>query len=117
MFEEGHIIELNNQAKHCVINNLVDTNRIHLIFDYVEPDYVLKRYQLQPGTKIYQTRRSIDFKSTSSTGASSLISSEIITEELETLQLQPKIPLFIILGVQKCGTTSLYELILQHGLG
>jgi hypothetical protein len=43
--EEGRIIELNNQAKHSVSNRW-NTNRVHLIFDYVE-DYPLTRYQLQ----------------------------------------------------------------------
>lgn len=42
---EGRIIELNNQAKHAVTNNLA-YNRVHLIFDYVE-DYPITRYALQ----------------------------------------------------------------------
>lgn len=42
---EGRIIELNNQAKHAVTNNL-SYHRVHLIFDYVE-DYPITRYTLQ----------------------------------------------------------------------
>lgn len=44
-FPEGHIIEINNQAKHAVDNNL-DCYRVHLIFDYVD-DYPLSRYKLR----------------------------------------------------------------------
>lgn len=51
-------MELNNQAKHAVTNNM-DRNRIHLIFDYVD-SHPLTRHVLQPGEVIYQTRRSID---------------------------------------------------------
>lgn len=52
--------------------------------------------RLAPGTKLVQTRRSIDVK-----GAS------------------PKhgvIPAFVIIGGQKCGTTLLYECLNQHPL-
>jgi hypothetical protein len=42
---EGRIIELNNQAKHAVTNNL-SYHRVHLIFDYVE-DFPITRYTLQ----------------------------------------------------------------------
>jgi hypothetical protein len=31
-FEEGRVVELNNQAKHAVTNGMKDTWRIHLIF-------------------------------------------------------------------------------------
>lgn len=36
LFSEGSIVELNNQAKHKVKNNMKDTWRVHLIFDYVD---------------------------------------------------------------------------------
>jgi hypothetical protein len=42
---EGHIIELNNQAKHAVANHMT-YNRVHLIFDYVE-NFPIKRYTLR----------------------------------------------------------------------
>jgi len=94
MFNEGRIVEINNQAKHAVTNNL-PFNRVHLIFDYVE-DYPITRYTLQPGQVLHQTRRSIDFDGQEDT--------------------TPVHPAFIILGAQKCGTTSLYEYICQHPL-
>ncbi len=46
LFEEGMIVELNNQAKHSVNNRMKDTWRVHLIFDYVE-EYPITRYMLQ----------------------------------------------------------------------
>lgn len=39
----GRVVELNNQSKHSVSNHMKDTNRVHLIFDYVE-DYPISRY-------------------------------------------------------------------------
>ena len=62
--DEGRIIELNNQAKHAVYNNTTNIHRIHLIFDYIEPDYMINRYPrrvlLKSGDRVNQTRRSID---------------------------------------------------------
>jgi hypothetical protein len=46
LFDEGSVIELNNQAKHAVYNRMEDTWRIHLIFDYVE-DHPIQRYLLK----------------------------------------------------------------------
>lgn len=46
-FDEGRIVELNNQAKHYVINRWTQ-HRVHLIFDYVE-DYPISRYMLKVG--------------------------------------------------------------------
>ncbi|GBG26797.1 Heparan sulfate glucosamine 3-O-sulfotransferase 4 [Hondaea fermentalgiana] len=59
-FETGVAIELNNRAKHNVINNW-DQYRVHLIFDYVELDLAdeLPRLKLQPGQTVVQTRRAI----------------------------------------------------------
>lgn len=97
-FPIGQIVELNNQAKHAVHNEMT-SNRIHLIFDYVELEYLethsLRRTALKPTDKIVQTRRSIDLQSDFGTR---------------------KTPSFIIIGVQKCGTTSIYEYLMQHGL-
>jgi hypothetical protein len=60
-FKPGHIIELNNQAKHSVANKTADVWRVHLIFDFVDDDFVLPdRVLLHPGQKVNQTRRSID---------------------------------------------------------
>jgi hypothetical protein len=95
IFDEGRIVELNNQAKHSVTNNMINKRRIHLIFDYVDEGYPLQRYTLQPGEKVYQTRRSID---------------------LPIHAGSRRTPSFIILGSQKCGTTSVYEYICQHPL-
>jgi hypothetical protein len=94
LFNEGRIVELNNQAKHAVTNNW-DENRIHLIFDYVDDDFPLVRHILKKGEQVNQTRRSIDLASQAGT--------------------RP-LPSFMILGVQKCGTTSMYENICQHPL-
>jgi hypothetical protein len=93
----GHVFEMNNQAKHAV-SNCSTTNhyRVHLILDYVDPDFHIKnRIQLKPGETIIQSRRSID-------------------RSLDAGKTQT--PSFMILGVQKCGTTSLYEYINQHPL-
>lgn len=35
MFDEGRVVELNNQAKHAVTNGW-SRNRVHLILDYVD---------------------------------------------------------------------------------
>ncbi|KAM3571679.1 hypothetical protein VYU27_006288 [Nannochloropsis oceanica] len=60
---EGHLIELNNQAKHSV-DNCWGQHRVHLIMDYIEGNSVsIERTLLSPGTKINQTRRSIDLES------------------------------------------------------
>ena len=55
------IVELNNQAKHAV-DSLMEGERVHLIFDYVD-DFPLERIVLEPGAKLRQTRRSIDLAS------------------------------------------------------
>jgi hypothetical protein len=93
LFEEGSIVELNNQAKHAVTNNEAFW-RVHLIFDYVE-DHPVTRFAVGPGEKIYQTRRSLDLEREAGTR---------------------KAPSFIILGAQKSGTTSLHSYICQHPL-
>jgi len=68
-----------------------------LILDYVDMDKAatLRRIQLDPGERLVQTRRSVDrWKDRGS---------------------RPS-PSFMILGVQKAGTTSLYDYICQHPL-
>ncbi len=102
IFDEGNIIELNNQAKHAVSNRMTNKYRTHLIFDYVDPNYLhpidktpLHRTLLEKGTKVNQTRRSIDLDVHSGSRPS---------------------PSFIIIGAQKSGTTSLFEMIMQHPL-
>jgi len=94
-FDEGRIVELNNQAKHAVSNHW-DRNRVHLIFDYVEDHPIPKRYKLRPGDQVRQTRRSID----------------LVEEEGKG----DPAPTFIVMGAQKCGTTSMYEYICSHPL-
>lgn len=96
-FDEGRIVELNNQAKHAVDNKMTDRWRVHLIFDYVDDDDhpIKSRYLLQPGEKINQTRRSIDLARDAGSRPT---------------------PSFIIIGAQKCGTTSMYEYLMQHPL-
>lgn len=100
-FDEGRIVELNNQAKHCVMNDLPEGKyRTHLIFDYVEAGYPLPARKLIPnGETIFQTRRSLD------TGT-----------EVRNYSVQDCQPKFIVIGAQKCGTTSMYEYICQHPL-
>ena len=60
---------------------------MHLIFDYVDECFPLSRYMLDKGEQVYQTRRSID---------------------LAREEGSRPAPSFIIIGAQKCGTTSLY---------
>ena len=93
-FSEGRIVELNNQAKHAVTNNW-NQGRVHLIFDYVDEAFPLIRYTLNKGEAVHQTRRSIDLERHRGTRSS---------------------PSFIIIGAQKCGTTSLYEYLMAHPL-
>ena len=93
-FCEGRIVELNNQAKHAVSNNW-NQGRVHLIFDYVDESFPLQRYTLSKGEKVYQTRRSID---------------------LARHEGSRRAPSFIVIGAQKCGTTSLYEYLMAHPL-
>eukprot|EP01038_Epipyxis_sp_PR26KG_P013627 gene13627-18286_t len=94
LFEEGKIVELNNRAKHAV-NNRSDCHRVHLIFDYVDEHRIHNRYKLSPGEVVSQTRRTID-----------------LSHEIG----QRRSPTFLIIGAQKCGTTSMFELICQHPL-
>jgi hypothetical protein len=126
-FKEGHLVELNNQAKHSVTNgNSKESNfwRVHLIFDYVDlpgescPEApgadadagthlppappvgppVFTRTLLKSGDVLNQTRRSIAVAGADDRPAG------------------PLLPRFIVLGAQKCGTTSMYEYIMQHPL-
>jgi len=60
-FEEGAIVELNNRAKHAVKNNW-DQDRIHLIFDFLEPEDYVPRWKLDANAEIFQTRRAIFLK-------------------------------------------------------
>ena len=62
--------------------------------DYVDT-HPVNRYVLQPGEKLNQTRRSIDLARHEGTR---------------------QVPSFIIIGAQKSGTTSLYELLCEHPL-
>jgi len=60
-FNEGTIVELNNAAKHAVYNGSKE-KRIHLIFDYVEPNHViLNRKTLEPGCVCRQVRGRVEF--------------------------------------------------------
>lgn len=93
-FQQGTLYELNNISKHRVKNNW-DQRRVHLIFDYVEPDFPLARMDLQPGTVVHQSRRTLDLSTSYGSRAS---------------------PTFMVIGAQKAGTTSLYDYIVQHDL-
>jgi len=90
-------VELNNQAKHAVTNNM-NRNRVHLIFDYVD-DHPVTRHALMPGEVVYQTRRSID-----------------LARQVDKATYEVRPPGFVIIGAQKSGTTSMYEFICQHPL-
>ena len=92
-FSVGTIYELNNSCKHSVYNGS-KIGRVHLILDYVEPEYQLNHISLQSGTKLHQTRRTLDLASATTA----------------------RVPSFLILGVQKAGTTALYDYIAQHPL-
>ncbi len=105
LFQVGCAIELNNQAKHAV-ENWWDQDRVHLIFDYVEedpPEIVM----LEPGTQLAQTRRSIDVIQES---AGRKKCGQNKNKNSQTL------PQFIVLGAQKCGTTSVFESLCKHPL-
>ncbi|CAM9891990.1 unnamed protein product, partial [Hapterophycus canaliculatus] len=94
VFDEGRVVELNNQAKHAVTNRW-SRHRVHLILDYVD-DYPVNSVRLSPGARLTQTRRSIDVEGLA--------------------KREGPDPAFIILGAQKCGTTLLYECLNQHPL-
>ena len=98
----GHVFEMNNRAKHAATNACDTYYRVHLILDYVHPSFFtnrqsqncpVQRVNLSPGEIITQTRRSIDRAMNAG---------------------QRNHPSFLILGAQKCGTTSLYEYMTQH---
>lgn len=93
-FKQGHLYELNNASKHQVHNGW-DQHRVHLIFDYVEPEYPLTHMTLTPDMVLHQTRRTLD---------------------LATDYGKRPAPSFMVIGVQKAGTTSLYDYIAQHDL-
>ena len=90
----GHVFEMNNQCRHAV-SNCSDDYRVHLILDYTDAVPSQPRILLQPGERLLQTRRSVD--------------------RLVDQGRRPT-PSFMILGAQKAGTTSLYELMMQHPL-
>jgi hypothetical protein len=95
-------VELNNQAKHSVSNQMLPGQyRTHLIFDYLDDSYTFNppRIHIRNGEAVFQTRRSIDTE-----------------EEVRNYVVHQSQPRFIIIGAQKCGTTSLYEYICQHSL-
>ena len=94
---EGHVFEMNNQAKHMVSNCHASEYRVHMILDYVAANHqaTRTRIRLEPGEVVYQTRRSIDRSCDQGTRSA---------------------PTYMILGVQKCGTTSLYNYLTQHPL-
>ena len=77
------------------MSNNWSQGRVHLIFDYVDESFPLQRYTLSKGEKVYQTRRSID---------------------LARHEGSRRAPSFIVIGAQKCGTTSLYEYLMAHPL-
>lgn len=94
VFNEGRLVELNNQAKHAVTNDW-NQHRVHFIFDYVDEGYPLQRYICSPGEAVYQTRRSIDLARHAGSRPA---------------------PSFMVIGAQKCGTTSMYEFLCGHPL-
>lgn len=89
----GHMFEMNNQARHTVSNHS-QHHRVHLILDYVDKKNI-PRVLLSPGENLAQTRRSID-------------------RLLDKGKRSP--PSFIIIGAQKCGTTSIYNYMISHPL-
>ena len=94
--EVGGVYELNNQSKHYV-SNWGATERVHLIFDYVDDDESLPPVEVcERGEVLLQTRRSID-------------------RPRHAGSRQPG-PSFVILGAQKSGTTAVYEYLHQHPL-
>jgi hypothetical protein len=97
-FEPGYVIELNNQAKHAVVNRW-NRHRVHLILDYVD-DCAPPIRLLHPGAQLHQSRRTIEI--VDHPGASN------------TFDMTPPSPSFIVLGAQKCGTTTIYECLCQH---
>jgi hypothetical protein len=84
-------VELNNQAKHSVANNM-DKHRVHLIFDYVDEYPIKQRYLLSPGEVVHQTRRSID-----------------LAREMASVESRRKAPTFIIIGAQVCSVVCAME--------
>lgn len=58
--------------------------RTHLIFDYVDEDFVMPpRIQLAPGEVVYQTRRSID-----------------LARDVKNYQVHLHTPRFVVIGAQ-----------------
>lgn len=145
-FAEGTITELNNQAKHMVTNgNSKESNfwRVHLIFDYVDlPEDVeppsnvsvtASHTKLYPSPNIckpelsgggYTTSRDYFVKNPTQFVRLNLLNSDKLLQTRRTIDIRPAVPpppmvplpMFYILGAQKCGTTSLYEYIHQHPL-
>lgn len=77
-------MELNNQAKHAVNNNMKEQYRVHLIFDYVDDGFNLPhRCLLTSDDVVIQTRRSIDLQR------------DVLSYQMENSQ-----PRFIIIGAQ-----------------
>ena len=105
LFDEGRIVELNNQAKHSVANNMSPErphcHRVHLIFDYVDEHPIKQRFQLRPGELVYQTRRSIDLAREGSAGAGAAASSGEGAGACAGAHLgRRKSPGFVIIGAQ-----------------
>eukprot|EP00939_MAST-03C_sp_MAST-3C-sp1_P005330 g5330.t1 len=127
-FSEGSAVELNNHAKHAVSNES-DCARIHLMFDYLDEKAALcptpKRVVLSEDQKIVRHRRYIEILETES----KIVGDDADDdgdEDSNTLgRLSSPLPLcppvawsdvktFFVIGVQKCGTSSLYDYICQH---
>ena len=95
--QPGLVFELNNASKHTVYNGW-DRPRIHLILDYVDEADAVSLPEptvLAPGQRLRQTRRTID---------------------VEGAPRRFSIPHFCIIGAQKAGTTSMYDMLCLHPL-
>lgn len=81
-FVEDIAVELNNRAKHFVTNNW-DQYRVHMIFDYVEPEVaaVLPRLVLHPGQTVVQTRRAIFMDDAAVQALHHLLAEEQLTDD------------------------------------
>ena len=123
----GVLCELNNAAKHSVVNG-GDAHRVHLMFDYVDGPSVVDAFgadvvDLAPGSELRRVGRALIAVPPAEGGASSAAATAPAPPAPTTLSLPfARCALsatsgggfFVVIGAMKCGTSSLFDYISQH---
>ena len=123
----GVLCELNNAAKHSVVNG-GDAYRVHLMFDYVDGPSVVDAFDadvvdLAPGSELRRVGRALIAVPPADGGACANSATPSAPPARATLPLPFAScalsatsggGFFVVIGAMKCGTSSLYDYISQH---